>query len=155
LSDGLSNTQQSGRGLAQYQLAFGFAHGSAEPLDGLHGVFEPHIEAVVAAQQHAVGAHAPDQVEIDLVREYTETVKSEYVKAGDKWGRVLKVNGAVVQQPAWMAIIYLGSTICKAEYSLPSVPAPLPSPKVKIVSLTVIANYEDGTTTTEVFDPVQ
>ena len=103
-----------------------------------------------------IGSYATgSQVEIDLVREYTETVKSEYVKAGDKWGRVLKVNGAVVQQPAWMAIIYLGNTICKAEYSLPSVPAPLPSPKVKIVSLTVIANYEDGTTTTEVFDPVQ
>jgi len=103
-----------------------------------------------------IGSYAAgSQVEIDLVREYTETVKSEYVKAGDKWGRVLKVNGAVVQQPAWMAIIYLGNTICKAEYSLPSVPAPLPSPKVKIVSLTVIANYEDGTTTTEVFDPVQ
>lgn len=101
---------------------------------------------------------AGSQVEIDLVREYTETVSSEYVKAGDKWGRVLKVNGVAVTQPAWMAIVYLGNTICKAEYSLPSVPAPLPIPipsaKVKIVSLTVIANYEDGTTTTEVFDPV-
>ena len=76
-----------------------------------------------------IGSYAAgSQVEIDLVREYTETVKSEYVKAGDKWGRVLKVNGAAVQQPAWMAIIYLGNTICKAEYSLPSVPAPLPLP---------------------------
>lgn len=100
---------------------------------------------------------AGSQAEIDLVREYTETVSSEYVKAGDKWGRVLKVNGAAVPQPAWMAIVYLGNTISKAEYSLPSVPGPLPLPsaKVKIVSLTVIANYEDGTTTTEVFDPVQ
>lgn len=97
---------------------------------------------------HAAGS----QVEIDLVREYTETISSEYVKAGDKWGRVLKVNGVAVKQPAWMAIIYLGNTICKAEYTLPS--EPLPTPKIKIVSLTVISNYEDGTTTTEVFDPV-
>lgn len=104
---------------------------------------------------HVLNSYAAgSQVEIDLVREYTETVKSEYVKAGDKWGRVLKVNGAAVQQPAWMAIIYLGNTICKAEYSLPSVPAPLPSPKVKIVSLTVIAKYADGTTETNDFDPV-
>lgn len=90
------------------------------------------------------------QVEIDLVREYTETVGSEYVKAGDKWGRVIKENGAAVTQPAWMAIVYLGNAICKAEYSLP-----VPSEKVKILSLTVTTNYEDGTNTTEVFYPAQ
>ncbi len=98
---------------------------------------------------------AGSQVEIDLVREYTETASSEYVKAGDKWGRVIKENGAAVTQPAWIAIVYLGNAICKVEYSLPSQPAPVPSEKVKILSLTVTTNYEDGTNTTEVFYPAQ
>jgi len=99
--------------------------------------------------------NAGTQVEIDLVREFTETVAAEYVKAGDKWGRVIKVNSMPIAQPAWMAIVYLGGEICRPEYSLvgtPPVP-PVPGEKVKILYLTVISHYADGTSETEDFFP--
>lgn len=83
------------------------------------------------------------QVEIDLVREYTNTVSSQYVKAGDKWGRVTKINGVAVAG-GWMAIVYQGVTICAPYYQLVTVP-PVPGEKQKIVSLTVVPHYEDGT----------
>ena len=98
---------------------------------------------------------AGSQVEIDLIREFTETISTDYVKAGDKWGRVLKVNGTAVAQPAWMAVVYLGNPISAAEYSLPVQPEPPPGESVKILSLTVTTNYEDGTNTTEIFYPAQ
>ena len=108
---------------------------------------------------HVINSYAKDsQVAIDLVREYIETVTSEYVRLGDKWGRVLSVNGIAIGQPAWMAITYLGSPICTPAYSLATIPVdppvpPVPGEKVKIVSLTVIANYEDGTSETADFIP--
>ena len=110
---------------------------------------------------HVLNSYAKDaQVEIDLVHEYTETILAEYVKIGDKWGRVTKINGVAIVQPAWMAIVYLGSPICQPAYSLvgtpPTEPIPptVPGKKVKILSLTVIAHYEDGTSETNDFDPV-
>lgn len=90
-------------------------------------------------------------VEIDLVREYIESVSSEYVKDGDRWGRVIKVNGVAVSAPAWMAIIYLGGSICIPNYIQPEAPAP--GTKVNIKSMTVVTYYEDGSTTTELFEP--
>lgn len=107
---------------------------------------------------HMLSSYAKEaQVEIDLVHEYTETVLSEYVRLGDKWGRVTKINGVTIAQPAWMAIVYLSSPICTPQYTLvcaPPIEPPAPSEKVKIVSLTVIANYADGTSKTEDFVPV-
>ena len=106
---------------------------------------------------HVLSSHAKEaQVEIDLVHEYTETVLSEYVRIGDKWGRVTKINGVAVAQPAWMAITYLGSPICTPQYTLVGAPPVEPpvTEKVKIDSLRVTVLYSDGTSETTDFDPV-
>jgi len=100
--------------------------------------------------------NADSQVEIDLVREFTETVLSEYVWAGDKWGRVKTVNNLPIIQPAWMAIVYLKDAICKPDYVLadtPPVDPPAPGEKVKIISLTVVSHYADGSSKVEDFFP--
>jgi hypothetical protein len=105
-----------------------------------------------------IGSYAAgSQVEIDLVREYTETLLAEYVKIGDKWGRVIKINGVTIAQPAWMAITYWGNAICRPDYVLvgtPPVEPPVPAEQEKIVSLTVVSHYADGSSVTEDFFPV-
>lgn len=102
---------------------------------------------------------AGSQVVIDLVREYTATMTAEYARMGDKWGRVISINGIAIAQPAWMAITYLGGEICYKYYALtnsppvePPVP-PVPAEKVKIISLTVVSHFDDGSSVTEDFYP--
>ena len=85
-------------------------------------------------------------VEIDVVREYTSTDMSEYHMAGDKWGRVVKVNGAApkksngdaVTGEAWMAIVYLGSPVCNGNYAPVMVDPPVESEMPKIVGMTAV-----------------
>lgn len=45
-----------------------------------------------------------DVVEVDVVREYTQTNIPEYVTIGDMWGHVVRVNG--VAKDGWTAIKY-------------------------------------------------
>ena len=96
-------------------------------------------------------------VEIDLVREFTSTDMTEYHMKGDKWARVIKVNGqppkksdgSAIAGECWMAIKYLGSPICSEDYDLvidpnPE-PEPEPEPAPEIVGATVVLKYKDGT----------
>lgn len=92
-------------------------------------------------------------VEIDLVREYTSTDMSEYHMAGDKWGRVVKVNGAApkksngepVTGEAWMAIVYLGKPVCNANYVSAVVTPPDGETTPVIVGMIAVLKYGDGT----------
>lgn len=91
-----------------------------------------------------------DLVEIDLVREYKSTDLSEYHMQGDKWGRVVKINGFAFS--GWMAIVYLGADICSADYVFVGNPDPEPDPEpvdpAKIVSAVITINYDGGATST-------
>lgn len=92
---------------------------------------------------------AGTDVEIDLVREYEETVSSEYHQAGDKWGRVVAINGqdpkkadgSPIVGKCWMAIVYLGSRICSEDYDL--VPVGEEPTAKEIVGATVVLKYSD------------
>lgn len=86
-----------------------------------------------------------DLVEVDLVREYTENDINFAVTNGDKWGRVIRVNG--VERKGWMAIIYQRVTppnICTPAYTVVDAPPPPPVEKPKIIGATVVAKYDDG-----------
>lgn len=85
-----------------------------------------------------------DIVEVDLVREYKETVLAEYVTINDLWGRVIKINGVVAS--GWMAIKYHRVTppdICRPNYTVLGDTEP-PAP-VEIIGLTLIPKLSDGT----------
>jgi hypothetical protein len=95
------------------------------------------------------------QVEIDLVREYTETVLASAIRAGDKWGRVISVNGAPPKKmdgapvvgECWMAIYYQGATpplICSSNY----VPVAEDTERPIVKGAKLILEYEDNTTET-------
>lgn len=77
---------------------------------------------------YAAGA----KVEIDQVIEYLENDPSRpFVKKGDLWGRVIRIDGVAIPQPAFMAIEYMSvspSTICSRHYSESggNVPTPVP-----------------------------
>ena len=62
----LFDAQQLRSGLAQNLVAVTRAH-IGEAFDCLNRVFQAHVEAVVAAQQHAVGADLADQVAVDRI----------------------------------------------------------------------------------------
>lgn len=59
------------------------------------------------------------QVEIDQVVEYLENdLALPHVVKGDKWGRVIKINGILQPQPSFMAIYYHGlGKICTEQYT--------------------------------------
>ena len=73
--------------------------------------------------------------------------------AGDKWGRVVKVNGAApkksngdaVTGEAWMAIVYLGSPVCNGNYAPVMVDPPVESEMPKIVGMTAVLKYDNDT----------
>ena len=89
---------------------------------------------------------AGSKVKIDLVREYQETVAAEYCKAGDKWGRVVSINGAPPNPSGecWMAIVYLGNQICTEDYVFNPSPDEIPTTK-DIVGATIVLKYADNT----------
>lgn len=111
------------------------------------------LRSAPSTYTQVLGSYPKDaQVVIDLIREYTETVTSEYTKSGDKWGRVVSINGVQITQPAWMAVTYLGVAICTPDYLISPLPSPAPPvERPKIVSLSVTTYYDDGTSITEKF----
>lgn len=81
------------------------------------------------------GSYGPgDQVEVTEVIEYLENDQAlTHVVKGDKWGKVVKINGAAVVQPSYMAIYYHGQgQICREEYTVVS-PEPEPEPEPTVV----------------------
>lgn len=97
------------------------------------------------------------QVEIDLVREYTETVPASSVRAGDKWGRVIAVNGSAPRKSdgspivgeCWMAIYYQGVSsprICSENYVAVTDEPETENPN--IVSAKLIIEYDNNTSKT-------
>jgi len=87
-----------------------------------------------------------DVVEVDLVREYTASDANLAITKGDKWGRVVKING--VEKKGWMAIYYQIVTppnICTPNYTVKDdAPVPPSGEKPKIIGATVIARFSDG-----------
>jgi len=93
-------------------------------------------------------------VTVDLVREFTATDLSKYFKAGDKWGRVVavdglppkKLDGSPVTGEAWMAITYLGGPICRPNYTVNSDVPTEPAEPLEIESAVLTLKYSDGRT---------
>ena len=94
-------------------------------------------------------------VGIDLVREYTETIAGEYVTNGDKWGRVISVNGQAPKDldgklvtNTWMAIKYQRASnpqICTEDYVVSGGGNPTPVPATpKWIGATLIPQLENG-----------
>lgn len=92
-------------------------------------------------------------VKIDLVREFTATDLSKYFRLGDKWGRVVEVNGQPLKKSdgspvtgeAWMAITYLGAPICTPNYVVAG-EEPVPVEALEIESAVLTLTYSDGRT---------
>ena len=81
---------------------------------------------------------------------WTASADGNNVKAGDRW---LKITYAGVT--GWMALTHMGIAICKDFKFANPIPIPIPKPpeKMKIVSLTVVTKYSDGSSETEDFYP--
>lgn len=78
-------------------------------------------------------------VEIDLIRQYTESTIREHVWVGDLWGRVVQVNGVAIPQPAWMAIDYHNAPICEKHYVLTN-PGDPPTEDIWVVDVKATRN---------------
>lgn len=96
------------------------------------------------------GANKGDKIIIDVVREYTETDQNLYITVGDKWGRVVSINGKPVLDASgnaviecWVAIKYQRvspSTISTESYKVVEVP----TVEKKWVGALLTPIYEDG-----------
>lgn len=63
--------------------------------------------------------NAGANVEIEEVLEYLENDPAQPATwKGDKWGKVIKVNGVATPQPSWMAIWYHNDDVCSEYYTV-------------------------------------
>lgn len=97
---------------------------------------------------HLASYGPQDKVEITEVLEYLENDPAlAHVVKGDIWGKVAKINGVAVAQPAWMAIYYHGQgQICKTDYIVTDPnepPPPDPEPQVKFPNMILVFDGND------------
>lgn len=91
-----------------------------------------------------------DVIEVDLIREHTTSDSAKAITAGDKWGRVIRVNG--VERNGWMAKYYQRASppnICTPDYIVNDAPPPPSGEKPKILKATIVTEYSDGSTVQE------
>ena len=83
-----------------------------------------------------------------------KTINGTQVKinsVGDKWAHIVSING--VTKNAWTAVVHNALKYCDVTVINEYEPDPTPAEKVKIVSLTVVSHYADGSSETEDFIP--
>lgn len=89
------------------------------------------------SDSHPISYNSTAVVEIDQIIERLETSSDPnrpHDYKGDKWGRVIKINGINVPQPAFMGIMYHDKLtfapyrICAENYTVIGEPDPTPGP---------------------------
>ena len=91
------------------------------------------------------------QVEIDMTILYLDSdpVKTAIWK-NDLWGRVVKIAGVPIAQPAFMAIDYHNEAVCAKQYSGETTPPP-PAPVEEFPQSFTLTNDSTGNKAQYVF----
>ena len=91
-------------------------------------------------------------VEIEEILEYLEndTVQPAIWK-GDRWGKVIKVNGVATPQPSWMAIHYHGTPVCSENYTVVTDPTDPPVPGTPVFPESFVLTDPSGAKAEYVF----